>query len=232
MLNLPILNVRIQPCSVGEQHLTPQAQGHHCALCNQLVQDFTHSSQAKLEQARAASPDGRVCGRFTSEQLVPAVRLRPKLRRFLVALVLVCGLGITYSEVWAQINRLPGTAYPPYITIPPKEEGDPYSPFRCEKLPLYKGVNKKDDVTKFIARNTQWPAGAERICMDGRVFVYFLVDEEGRVRNAKITKGLHPLFDAEALRVIQLLDRQFEPALCGGKPASVSFTVPVSFRIE
>jgi protein TonB len=193
------------------------------------VQDFTRSTQAELKQARTASPDGRVCGQFSSAQLIPAVRLRPKLRQFLVALVLVCGLGLTRQEALAQRGRIPGTQYPASIIIPPKEEQNPYSPFGCEALPAYKGVNRKDNLEKFIARNTQWSLGAERLSLYGRVLVYGIVDEEGRVRDTKVTKGLHPVFDAEALRVIQLLDGQFEPALRGGKPAAVFFVFPVYF---
>ncbi len=102
MLPLPILNVRLRACAEDWQQMTPTQQGHHCAHCNRTVLDFTHATQAELEAALQSPPGGRVCGRFHPAQLAaeqpaplpPRVALRPKLRRFLVALLLVCGLGL------------------------------------------------------------------------------------------------------------------------------------------
>lgn len=105
MLPLTILNIRLNACHEDWQQMTPMAQGHHCAQCNRTVIDFTTSSQADVDAAFRASPDGRVCGRFRAGQLASTPQLRPKLRRFLVALVLVCGAGLSGREAVAQVRK-------------------------------------------------------------------------------------------------------------------------------
>lgn len=60
MLILPILNVRLQACPEDWHHMTPSAQGRHCAQCNRAVADFTNGTAADLESARAAAPDGHL----------------------------------------------------------------------------------------------------------------------------------------------------------------------------
>lgn len=215
MLNLPILNVRIQPCPVAEQHLTPQALGHHCALCDRLVQDFTTSSQSDLEQARAASPDGRVCGRFSPEQLMPVVRLRPKLRRFLLALVLVCGLGLTRQEALAQVQD----------SVQHQAISNTKVYRVVEQMPVYKNGGNEAIITA-IMQNLRYPAGHTIV---GRVIIRFFIDKNGLVQEPTIIKGLGSPFDEEALRVINDLG-PWNPGRQNGLPVDVSFTIPINFQ--
>ncbi|WP_414654753.1 energy transducer TonB [Hymenobacter sp.] len=56
---------------------------------------------------------------------------------------------------------------------------------------------------RFIRQNLRWPTEAPQ--EGGRVFVSFVVDASGSIRDAKVMKGLHPAMDIEALRVVQLL---------------------------
>ena len=84
-------------------------------------------------------------------------------------------------------------------------------------------------VAAYIRHRIKWPAKAGRICTGGRVFASFTVDADGWVRDVRIVKSLHPLFDAEVLRVIRALPR-FEPGRQRGKPVAISWTMPVTFR--
>jgi|GEM_PF-4486338 len=106
-----------------------------------------------------------------------------------------------------------------------------YKPGCFGPFPVYKKQDNEDHLIKFIARNVRRPAGAERICVEGNVFIGLIIDEEGGVRDLKILKGLHPLFDAEALRVVKLLDGQFDPAIFNGKPIPIEYIIPVRFSI-
>jgi protein TonB len=216
MLNLPILKVRIQPCPVDNQYLTPQALGHHCALCDRLVQDFTNGSQADLEQARATSSDGRLCGRFSPEQLMPALRLRPKLRRFLVALVLVCGLGLTRQEALAQMQD--STEH--HAASATKVYG-----MVAEQMPVYKNGGN-EAITTAIMQNLRYPAGHTIV---GRVFIQFTIDKAGVLQEPRIIQGLGSPFDQEALRAVGLLG-PWSPGRQNGQPVAVPFTIPINFR--
>lgn len=280
MLSLPILNVRLNACHEDWQRMTPVAQGHHCSHCDRVVMDFTESTQADLEAAFQASADGRVCGRFRQSQLALKPQLRPKLRRFLVALVLVCGLGLTRGEAWAQVQeaarvtnstsdtelilQTPESLNPialinhikhesvlatpvlpelPWIDDSETSEGfigavmrdevaSPKEPqvYRyAEKMPDYKfgGLMALPD---FVNRNLLWPKEAADV--DGRIFISFIIDKKGRMRNAHVIKGIHPLLDAEALRVIKLLNGQFTLGRHNDRPVNVSYTLPITFKFS
>ncbi|GAB3231676.1 hypothetical protein GCM10027346_18320 [Hymenobacter seoulensis] len=223
MLPLPILDVRLNACHEEWQQMTPVAQGHHCAVCQRVVLDFTTSNQAELEAAFQASPGGRVCGRFRSEQLAPRPQLRLNLRRFLVALVLVCGLGLTSQEAVAQVQKAALVTQPPASA----QEQPANRPFGgVEQMPMYQGG--QEALVKFIVANVQRPADAPS-SLSGKVFVIFQVTETGAVRNVQLTKGLHSALDAEALRVVNLLEGKFTPGMQNHRPVSVDYTIPITF---
>ncbi|OUJ75983.1 energy transducer TonB [Hymenobacter crusticola] len=216
MLPLPILNVHLRPCDADWQQMTPTAEGRHCAHCDRVVHDFTSASTADLAQARAASPDGRLCGRFRREQLAPRPQLRLKLRRFLVALVLVCGLGLTSGEAWAQVKK-------PTTKASAAKSDDQFLGLYVEQMPIYPGGDKA--LLRFIQTHLRYPHGQVK---SGKVFVGFIVTKTGNVRDAKVLKGIGEPFDSEARRVVSSLGK-WTPAQQNSRSVDVSFTVPVTF---
>ncbi|MBX0291623.1 energy transducer TonB [Hymenobacter sp. HSC-4F20] len=220
MLPLPTLNVRLNACHEDWQQMIPVAQGHHCAQCNRTVIDFTAASQADVDAAFRASPDGRVCGRFRAGQLAPTPQLRPKLRRFLVALVLVCGVGLSAREAVAQVVY--NTARHSHKTRP---EMMPYG--GVEQMPVFKGG--QEALLGFIGENIHWPESAPKT-ITGRVYIHFTIDEQGTVRNVVVRKGLHPALDTEAVRVVRLLDGKFTPGSQNNRPVAVAYTIPIAFE--
>ncbi|AII52199.1 energy transducer TonB [Hymenobacter sp. APR13] len=98
------------------------------------------------------------------------------------------------------------------------------------QMPAFVGGHEA--MMAFLGRNLRWPENSGRICVEGRVFVNFIVGKEGRLREFKVLKGLHPLFDAEALRVARLLNGRFTAGTQDGRAVEVYYTVPVTFRIK
>lgn len=224
MLALPILNVRLNACHEDWQQMTPVALGHHCAQCDRVVLDFTTSTQADLAAAFQNSPDGRVCGRFRLEQLASRPLLRQKLRRFLVALVLVCGLGLSGQEAWAQVRKAALNTTP---TVVAQQDHSATQPFGgVEQMPVFKGGQER--MLKLLRNNMRRPTEAPQL--EGKVFVGFTIDKQGYLRNAKVLKSLHPALDAEALRLVQLLDGQFTPGQQNHRPVDVRYTLPITFE--
>jgi protein TonB len=256
MLDLPILNVQLKPCTLAPSRLTPTQQGHFCASCQRTVHDFTNGTQADLAAARAASPDGRMCGRFRGEQLAPSSRpprLRPKLRRFLVALVLVCGLGLTSEEAWAQVRKaelntrfepnpelqlktpeelsplvLSGTQPLPLAPLGPWPRPESAMVFGMvvEPMPEFKGGPAA--LKAYIQQNLKYPGSTT---VAGKVFVSFLVTKTGAIANAKVVKGVDPLLDAAALRVVRQMPA-WKPARQNGKSSEVNYMLPITFSRE
>ncbi|MBG8555152.1 energy transducer TonB [Hymenobacter guriensis] len=272
MLDLPILNVQLRACHEDWQQMTPTEQGRHCANCNREVFDFTNATQADLEAARATSPDGRLCGRFRVGQLAAPPKLRPRLRRFLVSLVLVCGLGLSAREAVAQvrkkvhsavINSKASTNHKTNSTSSTSrrtsEDDFPESPISSELI-LLGGIGSESSsvfeqdstnynavftyaeqmpqfregghqgALQFLQQHLRWPPNTSMLDAEGRVFVNFIVGTDGKLREFKVLKGLHPLLDAEALRVVQLLNGHYEPGRQSGRAVEVYYTIPVTFQ--
>ena len=91
---------------------------------------------------------------------------------------------------------------------------------------------------KFIADNIKYPEEAKAKGLSGKVFVQFVINKEGDVVNAKIARGVDPILDNEAIRVIQSLPKwkpgEQSKRIDGEKvwvPKNVSFTVPITFDL-
>ena len=78
-----------------------------------------------------------------------------------------------------------------------------------------------------VRKELEYPEIAVKLGIEGRVFVLVFVDREGRVRRAKIAKGVHPLLDESALKAAMKL--RFSPAYQRDKPVALWATVYFDF---
>lgn len=98
-----------------------------------------------------------------------------------------------------------------------------------EEMPEFPGGQL--ELRKHIANSVEYPEIAREMDIQGRVFVEFVVDERGKVINAKVVRSVHPALDKEALRVINSLPT-WKPGKQRGKPARVKFTLPINFKLN
>lgn len=98
-----------------------------------------------------------------------------------------------------------------------------------EQMPQFPGGTA--ELMKFIGENLKYPTIAQENGIQGRAVCQFVVGKDGKVRDAKVVKGLDPHCDKEALRVILALPRWI-PGKQNGRPVSVKFTVPITFRLQ
>jgi TonB family protein len=85
-----------------------------------------------------------------------------------------------------------------------------------------------DAFRKYVMDHLIYPSEAGEKGIEGKVFVQFVVDKNGDVRNVKIKKGAGPLLDAEAIRVIKS-SPQWIPGKQRGKEVNVAFVFPIMF---
>jgi TonB family protein len=88
-----------------------------------------------------------------------------------------------------------------------------------------------DAMTGFVASNIKYPQDAIDEGKEGRVFVSFVVEKDGWVSNVKVLKGVCESIDEEAARVVRGMPR-WKPGMKDGKPARVSFQLPVTFKLD
>lgn len=99
-----------------------------------------------------------------------------------------------------------------------------------EEMPTFKGGDL-NVFRAYVAENLKYPEEAAKNKIDGRVFVQFVVDRNGFVKDVFVVHGAHPALDAEAVRVIKNSPR-WTPGKQRGKNVSVQFTFPVVFLIQ
>ncbi len=108
-----------------------------------------------------------------------------------------------------------------------KTEEDPVF-YIVEEMPEYPGG--EDAMKKFISENVKYPEEAQKKKIEGKVFVSFIVSENGKVKNAKVARSIDPLIDKEALRVINSMP-EWTPGKQRGKKVNVQFTLPINFSL-
>mgnify|MGYP002855364190 FL=1 len=86
-------------------------------------------------------------------------------------------------------------------------------------------------LAEFLSKNTTYPEQAEKEGIQGRVICKFDIDEKGYISNIKVVKPIHPLLDAEAVRVISVMPRWI-PAKQLGVAVKTRFALPITFRLN
>jgi TonB family protein len=84
---------------------------------------------------------------------------------------------------------------------------------------------------KFISENIKYPEEAKKNGVQGKVFIEFIVKKDGSVSNVKCVRGIHPLCDEEAVRVISN-SPSWEPGQQDGKSVNVRLVLPISFKMD
>ena len=84
---------------------------------------------------------------------------------------------------------------------------------------------------EFLSKNLKYPEKAAEEGVQGRVICRFELDEKGYISNIKVAKSIHPLLDAEAVRVISVMPRWI-PAKQNGEPVKIRYTLPITFRLD
>ncbi len=97
------------------------------------------------------------------------------------------------------------------------------------KIPVLPG--NEEALFTYIGRNMRYPENAKKNNIQGKVVVKFCVTSKGDVKEHQVIESIDPDLDAEALRVIKTILR-FEPGFHDGKPVSVWYEVPISFRLQ
>jgi TonB family protein len=95
-----------------------------------------------------------------------------------------------------------------------------------EEMPEFPGGEVA--MRNYISQSLIYPEKAQEWGIQGKVIVTFIIDIDGSIKDAKISKRVHPKLDEEALRLINNMPK-WKPGRQKGKPVRVNYTVPISF---
>ena len=104
--------------------------------------------------------------------------------------------------------------------------------YDCDRKPSFLGTtDPRVFLEKWVYQYLKYPEAAVRDGIQGRVLVDFIIDEAGKVTDVKVLKGVDPLLDDEAVRVIAA-SPAWKPGLVQGKKVKAEISLYVEFRLE
>jgi TonB family protein len=98
-----------------------------------------------------------------------------------------------------------------------------------EEMPKFPGGDQA--LFKYLYENLKYPPEAKAEGVQGKVILRFVITAEGKVADVTIVRGVHPLLDQEAVRVMNSVP-DWIPGKQGGRTVDVYYSVPVSFALN
>lgn len=92
-------------------------------------------------------------------------------------------------------------------------------------------VGGMDAFMAYLAKNIRYPKSGQRMGVQGRVFVQFIVNESGELTDIRVIKGINEDFDSESLRVLKNAPK-WTPGKQRGRPVKVRMVIPIVFRLN
>lgn len=146
--------------------------------------------------------------------------------RFLLATIMSLMVVLMFSFKAERISTNPvSTTFPDTI----KQNKD-VAHLTPEKTSTFNGKGL-EAFSAYVAENVKYPQEAVKAGIQGKIYVQFVVDVDGQVREATVLRGVSPLLDAEAIRVVKN-SPVWSPAYDKGVPVKQIFTLPVVFALK
>ncbi len=123
----------------------------------------------------------------------------------------------------------PGTPPTRPFETTPEEKVEPIDVFviveeEPEMLPTM------PEAMRSLQASITYPEIAKRAGVEGRVIVQFVVDEQGKVVDPFVVRGIGAGCDEEAVKAVRTL--KFKPGKQRGRAVKVQMTLPVTFRLR
>lgn len=98
-----------------------------------------------------------------------------------------------------------------------------------EEMPSFPGGDQA--LYKWLGENMVYPTRAREAGIYGTVRVDFVVEPNGSISHVKVSRGISPLLDEEALRVIKAMPK-WKPGKQRNKAVRCAFTLPIEFMLN
>ncbi len=97
-----------------------------------------------------------------------------------------------------------------------------------EEMPGFPGGEEK--LIKYLS-GINYPSFARENGISGKVYISFIIDKEGKIKNAKLLHGIGGGCDEEALRVVFSMP-DWKPGRQNGQAVSVQYNLPINFNLK
>lgn len=126
----------------------------------------------------------------------------------------------------AALAVIAATAVTAQGPAPAAAEEAPVNFSAVDEKPAYPGGN--DAMWEWLLSNIHYPREAAKDSATGIVTVEFIVEKDGSITHPRVTRGVHPALDAEALRLVTAMPKWTPGVLDDTIVRTVSY-LPISF---
>ncbi len=129
----------------------------------------------------------------------------------------------------ASSSEEPASSRPPASTPDAPEARDA----QPEEAEVFVVVDQQPEMIggmEALYNEIDYPPAAREAGIDGRVFIQFVVDENGNVTDPTVLRSPHEMLSEEALRVIRLM--KFTPGQQRGEAVRVRMSTPIAFELR
>lgn len=138
-----------------------------------------------------------------------------------------------YNYLLHLANQQHAPAFAPTSSVP---EGPSYEDvvayYDCDQRPMFlNSADPRQFLEKWVYQYVKYPEEAVKNGIQGRVMVDFIIGIDGKVTDVKVSKGVSPELDAEAVKVVSASPK-WKPGRRNGQKVRTSMSIPVEFRLE
>jgi TonB family protein len=120
--------------------------------------------------------------------------------------------------------------------VPLLEEAD--ATLKIQKKEIFTAVEQNPEfiggqakMYQYLGENIKYPAAAQRANISGRVFVKFVVEDDGAIGDVEVMKGIGFGCDEEAIRVVKSMPK-WNPGVQNGKNVRVYYNMPIVYKLD
>jgi len=152
----------------------------------------------------------------------------------LVVLIFACGVNDSSDEVAAEKVTIVNLSDRSGNSPKAREIFD-----QVDQLPLFGGCEdlacSNQKLIAYIVDRMTYPKEAHEQGLEGKVFVQFVVNEDGSVSDIEVKRSLGGGATEEAVSVVESFnegDKKWSPGVNNGQEVAVRYTLPFSFKME
>ena len=93
-------------------------------------------------------------------------------------------------------------------------------------------IGGEEALSNYLAKNITYPKEAKEKGIGGKVYLTFVIDNEGSVIDVKVIRGAgNTSLDEEAVRAVKNMPK-WKPGKHKGKAVRVQYTLPIVFKLD
>lgn len=149
------------------------------------------------------------------------------MKRFLLTLVLGASTVLSAQVVSVDEWEVMPSYIPTKIDVFPTWPG-------CESLSDSDSIEScfTESLRAFLLHEFQLPETTRNLGIHGKVWVGFIIEEDGTLGPITLLKSLESYVDNEVIRVVQQLPPMTRPGYFKDKPVTVRFSVPINVQLN